>query len=122
MMGKMEDFNQALDELMEMLRNGKLKTSDGSEDLSKERNEFMALQALKHAEGSINVTLERKGKLTKCEMHAKGNRTALVVAAYHLIGRVVENSPGITFDEVIEWLKYMEALRNGPDGSGEGDE
>ena len=68
------------------------------------------------------MTLERKGEFTKCEIHIKGNRAALVVAAYLLIGRVVENSLGITFDEVIEWLKYMEALRNGPDGSGEGDE
>ena len=43
MMGKMEDFDQALDELMEMLRNGKLKDEGDAEDLSKERNEFMAL-------------------------------------------------------------------------------
>ena len=104
---KDEDMNQALEDLMERFRNG-----DVPEEHSKDECAAIMQDAIKHAKGEINIKVKRRGDILKMDMHTKGNPAALLVAAYCLMDRVREDSPGITFEDIIEMMRYMEAKKN----------
>ena len=117
-MENIENLDKAIEETMKLFRK-----SPEWEDHRKEENELMARVALANARGDITIRIKDKtGEKKTVELHCLGNAAAMAVGAFSLLDRIVEKSPGLTFDDVIMWMRYMEERKNDTAGAGEDSE
>lgn len=112
------DIDKELDDIMQKFRD----ESADAETKDKKMVLYIVKKIVENAEGDIRVTIGGSGMIKRVNIAANGNPAGMIMAAYDLIKAVVEKYPTITFDDSIEWLKCLEVLRHGSDGSGEGDE
>lgn len=112
-MKDIDDMDKAIEDIMERFRSGEM---DDIEEHGPEECRLIMQEAVKYADGEITVKVKRTGQVQHIDMHVKGNPAAVLVATYCMIDRVVENSPGITFEDVIEMMRYMEENRRGSEG------
>lgn len=110
-----ENVDKAIEETMKLFRE-----SPEWEEHGKEENERLARVALANAKGDITIRIKAEtGVKTTVELHCLGNAAAMAVGAFALLDRIVEKSPGLTFDDVIMWMRYMEERKNDTAGAGE---
>lgn len=112
-----ENVDEAIEETMKLFRE-----SGGPGEHSPEVNRQLARVALTSAQGEYHVSIKKDGETRIVEVNAKGNPAGMAVAAYALLDRIRANLPGITFNDMIEWMKYMEENRNDTAGTGEDSE
>lgn len=113
-----ENVDKAIEETMKLFRE-----SPEWEEHGKKENELLARVALENAKGGITISIKpEKGEKKTVEMHCLGNVAAMAVGAFVLLDRIVEKSPGLTFDDVIMWMRYMEERKNDTAGAGEDSE
>lgn len=116
-MENIENLNKAIEETMKLFRE-----SGGPGEHSPEVNRQLARVALTSAQGEYHVSIKKDGETRIVSVKVKGNPAGMAVAAYALLDRIRTNSPGITFNDMIEWMKYMEENRNDTAGAGEDSE
>lgn len=116
------DIDKELDDIMQKFRDESADTETFDKKIDQYIVKDIVEKIVENAEGDIRVTIGGSGMIKRVNIAANGNPAGMIMAAYYLITAVAEKYPKITFDDSIEWLKCMEGLRYGPDGSGEGDE
>lgn len=113
-----ENVDKAIEETMKLFRE-----SPEWEEHGKEENECMARVALENAKGNITISIKpEKGEKKTVEMHCLGNAAAMAVGAFALLNTLVEKLPGLSFDDVIMWMRYMEERKDDTAGAGEDSE
>lgn len=113
-----ENVDKAIEETMKLFRE-----SPEWEDHGKEENELMARVALENAREDITISIKPGAEGTKTvTMHCLGNAAAMAVGAFALLNTLVEKSPGLSFDDVIMWMRYMEERKDDTAGAGEDSE
>lgn len=113
-----ENVDKAIEETMKLFRE-----TPSLEGHGKEENELMARVALANARGDITISIKPEtGEKKTVEMNCLGNAAAMAVGAFALLDRLVETAPGLTFDDVIMWMRYMEERKNDRAGAGEDSE
>ena len=89
----MADMERELEQLVEEFRS----------ETEKQRNEFLAHEALLGADGDISI----KTVGQHVAMHVKGNVSAIIVAAYCLMDMTANKIPSLTFEDVIEIAQHI---------------
>ena len=113
-----ENVDKAIEETMKLFR----ETPDWKEH-GEEENKLLARTALMNAKGDITIRVKQiTEEMKTVEMHCNGNPAAMAVGAYALLNKIVEVSPGLLFNDVIMWMRYMEEMKNDSAGAGEDSE
>ena len=116
-MKDIDDMDKAIEDIMERFRSGEMDDLEGMEEHSKERCALIMREAIEHADGEITVSIKQIGEKLRGNLHVKGNNAAVLVALYILMDRVRCDSPGITFEDIIGMMRYMEESTDGSERS-----
>ena len=89
----MADMERELEQPVEEFRN----------ETEKQRNEFLAHEAVLGADGEISIKTVDQHVV----MHVDGNFSAIIVAAYCLMDMTANKIPLLTFEDVIEIARHI---------------
>lgn len=125
MLKNVDDMDKEIEEIMAKFRNGDMdEDMDDLDDLedtaehSEEEHGILMREAIKHAHGEITAHIKQDGEKLRGDLHVKGNNAAALVAIYLLMDRIRNNSVGLTFEDIIGMMRYMEEATNGSERSG----
>ena len=124
-MKDIDDMDKEIEEIMAKFRSGDMdEDMEDLEDLedtaehSEEEHGILMREAIKHAHGVITAHIKQDGEKLHGDLHVKGNNAAVLVAIYLLMDRTRNNSVGLTFEDIIGMMRYMEEATNGSERSG----
>ena len=126
MLKNVDDMDKEIEKIMAKFRSGDM--DEDMEDMedtaehSEEEHGILMREAIKHAHGEITAHIKQDGEKLRGDLHVKGNNAAALVAIYLLMDRVRNNSVGLTFEDIIGMMRYMEEATNGSERSGEDSE
>lgn len=102
----LDDIEKVIDELMEELGEDGIDIEEVAKDPRKQ-NKILAMLTPKFARGDIRMSFSEEGKYLKREIHVKATPAAMVMAAYCLIDGMLLQSPGLTFEDATEMMRFI---------------